>query len=167
MITQTKKLSKIMSSPSITPILDSVKKNYKNKVEPTLRTVLQFAMWYLLFHTLYWITEQLRFTWCVPCGLSGYIHTLIVSQSLVCRLLTSISKHMSDQQISSITLLTSFVGIKLISYTSSKETDDNTSNNKKSKSPHQPHHPPQPVQNTQHVKETTESLSDIENEISM
>ena len=96
--------------------INSAKGVYKQNVQPVLSTVIQFAMWYVTFHTIYWSVEQLRFMWCIPCGFSGYIHSLVVSQSLVCRLLTETSKAMSNHQLSYITMLSSFIGLKCIKY---------------------------------------------------
>ena len=93
---------------------------YESNVKPVIGTILQFVLWYMSFHTAYWVTEQLRFKWCVPCGFSGYIQTLIVSQSILCKLLTVISKTMADQQITTITMLSSFIGLKYV-FSSNKQ----------------------------------------------
>lgn len=95
-------------------MFEKTKEMYHSKIEPVFSTLIQFVLWYLGFHTLYWSVEQLRFTWCVPCGLTGYLHSLVASQSLVCRFLTSASKTMADQQLSTITMLSSFIGAKIV-----------------------------------------------------
>lgn len=106
------------------------KEVYVSKIEPVVSTILQFCMWYMLFHTIYWSIEQLRFTWCVPCGFTGYMQSLVTSQSLVCRLLTTTSKTMSDHQLSTITMLSSFIGMKCLSL-ASPSTDQKKSESEK------------------------------------
>lgn len=95
-------------------LLKKVENLYKNAVHPSLIIIFQFMLWYITLHTGYWGIEQLRFKWCVPCGLSGYMQSLIVSQSLICKLLTELSSAMSTYQISNLTMLSSFIGLKCI-----------------------------------------------------
>ena len=107
------------SSPTnqTSPIKLSIQKAkyiYQNGIHPTISIMCQFILWYILMHTAYWSIEQLRFMWCVPCGFSGYFQSLIVNQSLVCKLLTETSKIMGDYQWNTITMLSSFVGLKEI-----------------------------------------------------
>ena len=89
-----------------------IKKIYETAFHPSITITCQFIMWYVTVHTFYWSIEQLRFKWCVPCGFSGYFQSLVVNQSLVCKLLTETSKIMSNYQFNTITMLSSFVGLK-------------------------------------------------------
>lgn len=108
---------------NVTQVIDNT---YVTKIRPILSTLSQFLLWYVMCHTIYWSIEQIRYKWCVPCGFSGYVHSLVVSQSLVCRLLTETSKAMSNHQLSSITMLSSFIGLKCFSSANSANNTNNT-----------------------------------------
>jgi hypothetical protein len=82
--------------------------------QKTGTSLTQFALWYLLSHTIYWGIEQMRYSWCVGCGLQGYIHSLMFSQSIFCKILTETSKFVANQQLNNIMTLTSFIGIKTL-----------------------------------------------------
>lgn len=123
------KISSLLNNDTIHSLSEKTHNVYESKVKPVVSTVSQFLLWYIMYHTIYWSIEQLRFSWCVPCGIAGYVQSLIVSQSLLCRLLTNISQAMADQQLNTITMLSSFIGIKYLSMSNpKKESTKNTQN---------------------------------------
>lgn len=98
----------------ISNVIENLKIFYNTAISPIVVTSFQFGLWYLFIHSLYWGLEQVRYNWCVSHGISGFLHSLLVSQSLFCGLLTETSKALSNTQINNLTLISSFIGVKCL-----------------------------------------------------
>lgn len=101
--------SKNMTSKNI---LDKDKISDNNNIKEKIKTILQFGCWYLFIHTCYWGLEQFKYKWCVSHGFSGYIHSLIFSQSHMCIALGETTKILSNHQLTSFGTICSFIGLK-------------------------------------------------------
>ena len=127
-------VSQSLRSTIISTVHDTVryygsrtKAAYDTTVKPTLSVCTQFILWYMFVHTIYWGLEQVRYSWCVSHGIAGYFHSLITSQSMMCTILTESSRVMSNTQFSNLTMLTSFIGLKLVSFAQSESRTSSTS----------------------------------------
>lgn len=127
--------------------LSSIISLYYLTINPLIVTCTQFGLWYLFIHTIYWGLEQLRYKWCVSHGLSGYLYSLLVSQSLVCTALTETTKALSNTQISNITMFTTFIGLKCVGLFQKDNNNSTDSTNNRDKT----------TQTTQNIKHTNDN----------
>lgn len=75
------------------------------KVKTVVKTITQFAGWYMFIHTLFWGLEQIKYTWCHK----GYIQSLIFSPTPMCIMLSETTNLITRTQITSLGTLFSFL----------------------------------------------------------
>jgi hypothetical protein len=95
-------------------VINKIKRLYDRTLGPPITMILQLGLWYTFMHLIFWSIEQLRYKFCISSGIYGFFYSMIASQSLVCVVLTEASKVTLNGQFNNLTIISSFIGIKLL-----------------------------------------------------
>lgn len=80
-------------------------------------TILCTILFYISLHTLFYIIEQIHYSFCTPYGLSGFIQSFFTSRSAVCDTLKTVSWHASNASANMLYFGLSLIGGVLVGNT--------------------------------------------------